>query len=68
MDIGIMKTYESKTGYVRNKLTKGCYEAKTIYLGIYDSADNYEDISASVYGAFLKSGQKKMEDALKARR
>ena len=49
-----MKTYQSKTGYV--KCVDGtCYEAKTIYLGKYDKAENYEDISKDVYSAYLKA-------------
>ena len=51
-----MKTYQSKTGYV--KCVDGtCYEAKTIYLGKYDKAENYEDISKDVYSAYLKTEQ-----------
>ena len=51
-----MKTYQSKTGYV--KCVDGtCYEAKTIYLGKYDKAENYEDISKAAYSAYLKAEQ-----------
>ena len=52
-----MRTYESKTGYVRRIATKECFEAKTIYLGKYDKAENYEDISKIVYYAYLKAEQ-----------
>ena len=52
-----MKTYQSKTGYVRRIDNKECFEAKTIYLGIYDKAENYEDISKAVYSAYLKAEQ-----------
>ena len=52
-----MKTYQSKTGYVRRKNDKVCFEAKTIYLGIYDKAENYEDISKDTYSAYLKAEQ-----------
>lgn len=48
-----MNTYNSKTGYVRNKEDNVCYKAKTIYLGIYDSSDNYEDISKEDYEEYL---------------
>ena len=55
MDIS-MKTYQSKTGYI--KCVDGtCYEAKTIYLGKYDKAENYEDISKAAYSAYLKAEQ-----------
>ena len=53
MDIS-MKTYQSKTGYVKC-IDGTCYEAKTIYLGKYDKAENYEDISKAVYSAYLKA-------------
>ena len=49
-----MRTYESQTGYVK-RVDGTCYEAKTIYLGKYDKAENYEDISKAVYSAYLKA-------------
>ena len=51
-----MKTYQSKTGYVKC-IDGTCYEAKIIYLGKYDKAENYEDISKTVYSAYLKAEQ-----------
>ena len=51
-----MKTYQSKTGYVKC-LDGTCYEAKTIYLGKYDKPENYEDISKAAYSAYLKAEQ-----------
>ena len=55
MDIS-MKTYQSKTGYV--KCVDGtCYEAKIIYLGKYDKVENYEDISKAAYSSYLKAEQ-----------
>ena len=58
MDIS-MKTYQSKTGYV--KCVDGtCYEAKTIYLGIYDNADNYSDISKKEYAKYVSDKDKAM--------
>ena len=53
MDIS-RKTYQSKTGYV-TCIAGTYYEAKTIYLGKYDKAENYEDISKDVYSAYLKA-------------
>ena len=51
-----IEIYQSKTGYV--KCVDGtCYEAKTIYLGKYDKAENYKDISKAVYSAYLKAEQ-----------
>lgn len=44
-----MKTYTSKTGYVKRTTTGECYEAKILYLGIHDSKDNYVDIDEEEY-------------------
>ena len=44
-----MKIYESKTGYVRRITDGTCSEAKTIYLGKIDKAENYEDTTKAVY-------------------
>ena len=51
-----MKTYQSKTGYVKC-IDGTCYEAKKIYLGKYDKAENYEDVSKAVYSDYLKTEQ-----------
>ena len=54
-----MKTYQSKTGYV--KCVDGtCYEAKIIYLGIYDKAENYSDISKKEYDKYVSDKAKEM--------
>ena len=54
-----MKTYQSKTGYV--KYVDGtCYEAKTIYLGKYDKAENYSDISKKEYDKYVNDKTKAM--------
>ena len=56
MDIS-MKTYQSKTGYI--KCVDGtCYEAKIIYLGIYDKAENYSDISKKEYDKYVSDKDK----------
>lgn len=47
-----MKTYQSKTGYVKC-IDGTCYEAKTIYLGKYDKAENYEDINENEYKEYV---------------
>ena len=57
----MIETYESKTGYVRRVTDKKCYEAKTIYLGKFDKAENYEDISEAVYNKYLKAEEEKMK-------
>lgn len=60
MDIGMMKTYVSKTGYVRRKNTEEVYEANTLYLGIYDSEDNYEDVSKEEYDEIVKTQEEEL--------
>ena len=60
MDIS-MRTYESQTGYVRRTTDKRCFKAKTIYLGINDKAENYEDVSKAVYDKFIKAEEEKVK-------
>ena len=60
----MINTFESQTGYVRNKIDKTCFEAKVIYLGIYDKAENYEDISKAVYDKFIKAEEEKIQAEL----
>ena len=66
MDIGMMRTFESDTGYIRNKASKVVYAAHVIYLGIYDSADNYEEATEADYDAYMASEKLKMEEDLKS--
>ena len=65
MDIG-MKIFESKTGYIRNKTSKVVYSAHVIYLGIYDTAVNYEEATEADYDAYMASERFKREEDLKA--
>lgn len=53
----MMNTYISKTGYVKRKNTNDVYEVTTIYLGIYDNKDNYEDISRDDYDEIIKNNE-----------
>ena len=66
MDISMIRTFESDTGYIRNKASKVVYAAHVIYLGIYDTADNYEVATEADYDAYMESENLKMEEALKA--
>ena len=63
----MIRTFESETGYIRNKATKVVYVAHVIYLGIYDTADNYEDATKADYDAYMASEKLKMEEDLKDR-
>lgn len=66
MDTSMIRTFESNTGYIRNKASKVVYAANVIYLGIYDTADNYEEATEADYDAYMASETLKMEEDLKA--
>ena len=68
MDISMIRTFESDTGYIRNKVSKVVYEAHVIYLGIYDTADNYEEATEADYDAYEAAEKKRMEEELNANR
>lgn len=51
--IEVRKLEPSNGKHLRNKKTFDCFEG-AIYLGIYDSADNYEEITDSEYKSYLK--------------
>ncbi len=57
-----MKTYISETGYIKRIETGECYEAKTLYLGMFDSPINYIDIEKEEYLAYVESERKKYEN------
>ena len=61
----MINTFESDTGYIRNKGSKVVYAAHVIYLGIYDTADNYEEATAADYDAYMAYKKLKMEEDLK---
>ena len=61
-----MRTFESDTGYIRNKSSKVVYKAHVIYLGIYDTADNYEEATEADYDAYMASENLKREEDLRA--
>ena len=61
----MINTFESDTGYIRNKASKVVYEAHVIYLSIYDAADNYEEATEADYDAYMTSKKLKMEEDLK---
>lgn len=47
----------SSTGYL--KATDGSVYESPIYLGIYDSKDNYEEVGQDVYDAYLKAEEER---------
>ena len=64
----MIHTFKSETGYIRNKITKVVYIGHTIYLGIYDTADNYEEATEADYDAYEAAEKKRMEEELNANR
>ena len=62
----MIRTFESDTGYIRNKASKVVYAANVIYLGIYDTVDNYEEATEADYDAYMASEKLKLEEDLKS--
>lgn len=55
-----MTTYESKTGYVKRISTGEIFKTDKIYLGIYDSIDDYKDTTKTKYDAYVEEMESKM--------
>lgn len=53
------ETYESKTGYVREKATGNCVAVTSICLGKYSKAEDFEDITKEEYEAYVKEREAK---------
>lgn len=49
----------SSTGYLKSLDSSVC--ESPIYLGIYDSKDNYEEVGRDVYEAYLKKQEEEAE-------
>lgn len=49
-----MKIYYSETGYVKNIINNTIYQTTVVYLGIYDSLNNYVDVSEEEYLEYVK--------------
>ena len=64
----MIRTFKSDTGYIRDKVSKVVYAAHEIYLGIYDTADNYEEATEADYDAYEAAEKKRMEEELNANR
>ena len=54
-----MRTFKSKTGYIKSLIDGVIYENDTIYLGIYDNEDNYTEATKEEYEAYIKSEEEK---------
>lgn len=54
-----MRTFKSKTGYIKSLIDGVIYENDIIYLGIYDNEDNYTEATKEEYEAYIKSEEEK---------
>ena len=50
----------SSTGYLKG--TDGSVYESPIYLGIYDSADNYEEVGQDVYEAYKQTEEARVNE------
>ena len=50
----------SSTGYL--KATEGSVYESPIYLGIYDSADNYEEVGQDAYEAYKQAEESRINE------
>ena len=54
-----MRTYESKTGYVKNNVSGECFETFLIYMSKWDDESTYSDITKEDYEAYVKEREAK---------
>lgn len=57
-----MRIFKSKTGYIKSLIDNIIYENDTIYLGIYDTEDNYTEATKEEYEEYIKSEEEKYAD------
>ena len=54
-----MRTFKSKTGYIKSLVDNVIYENDTIYLGIYDKEENYIEATKEEYDTYMKEEEEK---------
>jgi hypothetical protein len=57
-----MRTYESKTGYVRNNVSGECFATPLIYMSCLDDDNTYSDITKDEYEAYVKEQEARYAD------
>lgn len=57
-----MRKFKSKTGYIKSLIDNIIYANDTIYLGIYDTEDNYTEATKEEYELYIKSEEEKYAD------
>lgn len=63
-----MRTFKSKTNYIKSLVDNVVYENNTIYLGIYDKEENYEEATKEEYDEYIKTKEKTREEEMNANR
>ena len=58
-----MRTFKSKTGYIKCKVDGVIYEASVIYLGKYDKEENYSEVTKEEYDKYQEESHKEVENA-----
>lgn len=58
-----MRTFKSKTGYIKCKVDGVIYEASVIYLGKYDKEENYIEVTKEEYDKYQEESHKEVENA-----
>jgi hypothetical protein len=56
-----MNKFESKTGFIKRISTEEIFKNNCLYLGIYDTADDYQDCSEEEYNDYIKLLEKQEE-------
>lgn len=57
-----MRTFKSKTGYIKSLVDNVIYNNDTIYLGIYDKEDNYREATKEEYDTYMKEEEEEHAD------
>ncbi len=57
----LFKLFTSTTGYAKNVATGEVFPAERIYLGIFDSPDNYEEATEEEYNEYIKAQERPEE-------
>lgn len=57
-----MRTFKSKTGYIKSLVDNVIYNNDTIYLGIYDNEENYREATKEEYDTYMKEEEEKNAD------
>ena len=65
MEIVMINTFKSETGYIRDKLSNAVYADHVVYLSVYDTVDNFEEATKADYDAYMEYKKLNMEEKFK---